>query len=127
MRILACISASVQSQAVIRHAARIALEQGAELLALHIESHGAGTRRAPHISEQLERNLRLARDLGAHVTVQHHHRVVESILSFARDHDVRRIVVGAPRRDGWRRHFTRDIVSLLRRDNSMTIDVVSES
>lgn len=123
VRILVCISEEEQSQAVIRHAARVGVELGAELLALHVEPPGAATRRPARAAQQLERNLRLARDLGAHVKVIDSHRVVASILQYAHDHGVQRIIVGKPRPRTWRHWFTGDIVTRLLRETDIPIEV----
>lgn len=122
--ILACIGEGAGSQDVIRRAAQVAVELGAELLALHVEPPGARTRRAPAASAQLERNLRLARDLGAYIEVIDSHQVVDSIVRFARDHGVQRIIIGQPRTGGWVRRLRGDIVTRLRRAVSVVIDVV---
>lgn len=122
--ILACIGEGAGSQEVIRRAAQVAVDLGAELLALHVEPPGARTRRAPVAATQLERNLRLARDLGAHIEVIDSHQVVDSIVRFARDHDVQRIFVGQPRTGGWGRRLRGDIVTRLRRAVSAAIEVV---
>ncbi len=123
IRILVCISEEEQSQAVIRHAARVGVELGAELMALHVEPPGAATRRSTRAAQQLERNLRLARDLGAHVKVIDSHRVVPSILQYAHDHNVQRIIVGKPRPRTWRHWFTGDIVTRLLRETDIPIEV----
>lgn len=123
VRILVCISEEEQSQAVIRHAARVGVELGAELLALHVEPPGAATRRTARAAQQLERNLRLARDLGAHVRVIDSHRIVSSILQYAHDHGVQRIIVGKPRPRTWRHWFTGDIVARLLRETDIPIEV----
>lgn len=123
IRILVCISEEEQSQAVIRHAARVGVELGAELMALHVEPPGAATRRSTRAAQQLERNLRLAHDLGAQVKVIDSHRVVPSILQYAHDHNVQRIIVGKPRPRTWRHWFTGDIVTRLLRETDIPIEV----
>ena len=123
VRILVCISEEAQSQAVIRYAARVGVELGAELLALHVEPPGAATRRPAPAAQQLERNLRLARDLGAHVTVIDSYRVVDSILRYAHEHGVQRIIVGKPRPRTWRHWISGDIVTQLLRDTDIPIEV----
>jgi two-component system sensor histidine kinase KdpD len=123
VRILVCISEEEQSQAVIRYAARVGVELGAELLALHVEPPGAATRRPARAAQRLEHNLRLARDLGAHVTVIDSHRIVDTILRYAHEHGVQRIIVGTPRPRTWRHWFTGDIVTRLLRETDIPIEV----
>lgn len=123
VRILVCVSEEEQSQAVIRYAARVGVELEAELLALHVEPPGAATRRSARAAQQLERNLRLAHDLGAHVQVIDSHRIVDSILRYAHEHGVQRIIVGTPRPRTWRHWFTGDIVTRLLRETDIPVEV----
>lgn len=114
-RVLVCLDEGPAAQQVIREAARSATEMRAELFALHVSMPGSSTRRSPEASAQLERNLRLAHDLGAQVELLTDHRLVDSILQFARAHAITQIVMGASRRSGWRRWFGGDPVERVRR------------
>jgi two-component system sensor histidine kinase KdpD len=113
-RVLACISEGETAGEVNRAAVRLARELRAELLALHVQPSGAATRREPAVSARLERNLRHAADLGAQVEVLTSHRVAETILRFARSHDVSHILVGERRRGGWRGALSEDVPARLR-------------
>jgi two-component system sensor histidine kinase KdpD len=63
--------------------------------------------------EQLTRNLWLAEELGAKVEILTGHNVDEEILSFARTHNITLIIVGLPRKKGWRRMLRGSVVNKL--------------
>jgi two-component system sensor histidine kinase KdpD len=110
VRVLLCFNEKPTAQMVIRSAARLAVERNAELYALYVEPPGASTRRTPESAAQLAQNQRLARDLGAQVTVLRSHRVADTILAFAHEHAIDVIVLGRSQHTRWQRLFGGDIV-----------------
>lgn len=126
-RVLLCFSESPTAQMVIREAARIATALHAELYALYVEMPGAGTRRALEVSDQLARNQRLARDLGAQVETVHSYRVAEAILAFAHEHHVGQIVLGRSRRTRWQRLLSDDVVRrVVKGSGGVAVRVIGE-
>src|SRR5512145_2156880 len=121
--VLICFTAAATAQRSIREAARMAMLRKAELYALYVEAPGETTRRPEVVSAQLERNVRLARDLGAQVKFVHSHRVADSILQFARTCEAKVIVMGESQRTGWWRRFRADVVTQVRR-GSGAIEIV---
>jgi two-component system sensor histidine kinase KdpD len=94
----------------------MAADLDAEWFAVYVES----PREAPSTEaakDQLSRNLRLARELGAKVEVLIAQNIAEEIHSFAREHNVTLIIVGLPRRSLYNRWLRGSVVN----------DVISQS
>ena len=103
-RILVCINESPAAREAIRVAKRSADRARAEWIALNVAQ--ARTEALPEADkDRLAGSLRLAERLGAELaTLEAEHDVAEAILSYARDRNVRRIVIGRPRpRPFWAR------------------------
>jgi two-component system, OmpR family, sensor histidine kinase KdpD len=125
-RVLACISDQPAAQQVIRAAARIATERRAELYALYVEQPGHSTRCQPKMAAQFASNTRLAHDLGAQVEIAHSHRVVETILQFAREHEIGLIVLGRSEH-ARRRLFGEDLADRVRKSSgAIEVCVIDE-
>ena len=109
-RLLVCISASPLSERLIRTGQRMSADLDAEWFAVYVES----PQEAPSTEaakDQLSRNLRLARELGARVQVLIGRNIAEEILAFAREHNVTLIIVGLPRRSLWNRWLRGSVVN----------------
>jgi two-component system sensor histidine kinase KdpD len=109
-RLLVCISTSPLSERLIRTGQRMAADLDAEWFAVYVES----PREAPSTEaakDQLSRNLRLARELGARVEVLIAQNIAEEIHSFAREHNVTLIIVGLPRRSLYNRWLRGSVVN----------------
>jgi two-component system sensor histidine kinase KdpD len=115
-RLLVCISTSPLSERLIRTGQRMAADLDAEWFAVYVES----PQEAPSTEaakDQLSRNLRLARELGAKVEVLMAQNIAEEIHGFAREHNVTLIIVGLPRRSLYNRWLRGSVVN----------DVISQS
>jgi two-component system sensor histidine kinase KdpD len=115
-RLLVCISTSPLSERLIRTGQRMAADLDAEWFAVYVES----PQEAPSTEaakDQLSRNLRLARELGARVEVLMAQNIAEEIHGFAREHNVTLIIVGLPRRSLYNRWLRGSVVN----------DVISQS
>lgn len=109
-RLLVCISASLLSERLLRTSQRMSADLDAEWFAVYVES----PQEAPSseaAKDQLSRNLRLARELGARVQVLIGRNIAEEILAFAREHNVTLIIVGLPRRSLWNRWLRGSVVN----------------
>jgi two-component system sensor histidine kinase KdpD len=109
-RLLVCISTSPLSERLIRTGQRMAADLDAEWFAVYVES----PREAPSTEaakDQLSRNLRLARELGAKVEVLIAQNIAEEIHGFAREHNVTLIIVGLPRRSLYNRWLRGSVVN----------------
>ncbi len=94
-RILVGISFSPQSASLIRWARRMAYTMNATLLAVHVEgSHPLSDSE----KGQLERNLKLARELGAEIVTTSDEDVAQALVRVARVENATQILIGKPLR-----------------------------
>lgn len=109
-RLLVCISNSSLSERLLRTGQRMASDLDAEWFAVHVESPQEGPV-SDAARDQMSRNLRLARDLGAKVQVLIARNIADEILAFAREHNVTLIIVGLSRRTLWNRWMRGSVVN----------------
>ncbi len=102
-RLLVAVSASPLSAQMVRWTRRLADSLDAPWLAVHVESSRA---LSPADEERLNKNLALARELGAEVIATAGEDVVRGVLRVARQHNVTQIVVGKPVQGGILHFFT---------------------
>lgn len=127
-RILVCINDSPAAREAIRVAKRAADRARADWIAVNVTS-GSHAALAEEARDRVSASLRLAERLGAEVSVIDAERnTVEAILDYARARNVRRIIVGRPRRrhllHGW---LQEDVVrSLMRQAGPFEITVASD-
>lgn len=99
-RLLVAVGPSPTSAKLVRATRRMAASTGAEWIAVSVgtpQSHGmAGAK------ERVAQNLRLAESLGAEVVTISGDDVAGTILGYARDRNVTRIVTGKPVQPKWR-------------------------
>ena len=126
-RILVCLNDSPAAREAVRAAKRAADRARAEWIALHVPSpHAAQDDAAAR--DRLSAALRLAERLGAEVAVlEAEPDPAEAILTFARARNVRRIILGHPRRRPfWARLGHEDVVgAVLARAGSFEITVAA--
>lgn len=126
-RILVCINESPAAREAIRVAKRSADRARAEWIAVNVAS--ARMESLPEADkDRLAGSLRLAERLGAELaTLEAEHDVADAILTYARDRNVRRIVMGRARpRPLWRRLSSEDVAAdLLRKAGAFEISIAS--
>ncbi|HLW67774.1 MAG TPA: sensor histidine kinase KdpD [Gemmataceae bacterium] len=120
-RLLVCVGPSPTSMKLIRTARRMAAAFGAEWIAVAVEQplavgHPSATR------EQISQHLRLAERLGAETRMLIGEKVADTVLDFARQRNVTKIVVGKTALSRWKRLFFGNVVDQLL-DKSGEIDV----
>ena len=99
-RLLVCISSSPLSERLVRTARRLADELKAEWFAVYVETPGdAGLSQARH--DQVARILQLAEELGARVITLPGQNVADTILEYARQHNITKVIAGKPVRPRW--------------------------
>ncbi len=97
--ILACLSPSPSNAKIIRTAAQMARAFGGNFTALYVKTpQGDGLSRENR--ERLQKNIRLAEDLGAVISTVYSDDVPRGILEFARLSRVTKIVLGRSRPSG---------------------------
>lgn len=93
-RLLVAVGSSPFSTQLIRWTRRMAAALGAPWIAVHIEPSVA----LPVEDQRLlDKNLALARELGAEVVVTHDDNIPEALVRVALQHNATQIVVGKPR------------------------------
>lgn len=123
-RLLVAVSASPLSEQVVRWVRRIAYNLEASWVAVHVETQKTLTEAQ---RAQLDRNLALARELGAEVVITSDVNVANALLREARQRNATQIVVGKPPADDWLRLLRgRSMVDqLIRASGAIDVCVVS--
>ena len=94
MRLLAVIGPTPQSAKLLRWAKNLSYTMGATLLAIYVES----TRKLSSIQhEQLNKNINLARQLGADFITTSGNDTVKTILDISQRENITHIIVSKPR------------------------------
>jgi len=88
----------------------MAADLDADWFAVHVESPKDEPASETE-KDRLERNLNLARELGAKVQVLIAQSIPEEIMSFAKEHNVTLIIVGLPRHSLWNRWLRGSVVN----------------
>ena len=97
-RLLVAVGPSPSSTQLVRWTRRMAASQGASWVAVSVES---STPLEPDAQRRLEKNLSLARELGAEVVVTHDNDVAEALVRVALQKNATQIVVGKSRSPWW--------------------------
>ena len=121
-RLLVCVGPSPTSARILRTAKRLAASIGAEWIAVAVNT-GSGT---GAVEEATGRNLRLAEKLGAETHTLIGRNVAETLITFARERNVSKIVVGKTAQSWWKRRLFGTIIDeLLKRCGQIDVYVVS--
>lgn len=100
-RLMVCIGPSPMSARLVRATRRMAASLKSQWIALHVDVDNAPAPR-PDDSRRLEQHIRLAEELGAKVCNVAGARFADTVLNFARENNVTRIIVGKPQQSRWR-------------------------
>ncbi len=100
-RILVCISPSPMSARIVRAAKRMAAGLHAEWITVYVEKPRAAPLSDSARSRMIQ-TLQLAEQLGSETVTLSGHDVAEEILTFARQRNVTKIIVGKPIHPTWR-------------------------
>jgi two-component system, OmpR family, sensor histidine kinase KdpD len=97
-RLLVAVGASPFSTQLVRWTRRMSAALGAPWLAVHVESSRT---LGPEEQLRLDKNLALARELGAEVVITHDEDAAAALVRLALEHNATQIVVGKPRGNRW--------------------------
>ena len=100
-RLLVCISSSPLSERLVRTARRLADELKAEWFAVYVETPGRRPPVAGRSRPGSARILRLAEELGAKSVTLPGQNVADTVLDYARQHNITKIIAGKPLRSRW--------------------------
>ncbi len=100
-RLLVCAGPSPTTARVIRTACRMAAALDAPWMAVSVDLTGQSVNSPA--SQQISSHFRLAERLGAETITLSGQNVAEAVLSFARDRNVTKILIGKTNQPRWRR------------------------
>lgn len=125
-RILVCISSHPMGERLVRVGRRLADDLNAEWYVVFVET--PGHLHMPAQSQQrMQQNLQLARELGARVNALTGESVANSVIEFARQHNVTKIIAGKPLRPRWFEILRGSVIDqIIRSSGSIDVFVVSE-
>ncbi|QXP91458.1 sensor histidine kinase [Methylococcus capsulatus] len=111
-RILVCIGPNPMAERLIRAGKRLAASLKAEWLVVYVETP-ALQRLPAERRDAVLRMLRLAEQLGAETVTLSAPDMSEAIIDLARERNVTKIVMGKPRRRGWKRWLLGSVVDTI--------------
>jgi two-component system, OmpR family, sensor histidine kinase KdpD len=97
-RLIVAVGPSPSSRRLVRWTRRMAASQGASWIAVSVETSGPLEGDA---KRNLDRNLALARELGAEVVLTHDEEVADALVRVALQNNATQIVVGKPQSPRW--------------------------
>ena len=106
LHLLVAVGPGPNSGKLLRWAKTLSYSMGANILALYVETLHKLT---PKAQEQLDKNIKLAKQLGIKFRIITNNDIVKAIVDFAQKDNVTHIIVGKSRR--------RNLLSLFRRGN----------
>jgi two-component system sensor histidine kinase KdpD len=95
-RLIVCIDAREEGEALVRTAKRLADQRHVPWTAVHVQTLGAIV--TPRQRAQLEATLALAEELGGETATISGIRVGSELLAYARQHNAAQLLVGRPQR-----------------------------
>lgn len=125
-RLLVAISPSVSSERLLRFTHRIADDLNAEWYAVYVESMRQ-VEMSHKALEQLNKNLRLAEELGAKVFNLSAKGIADQIVDFAREKNVTLIVAGSSERSRFQEILKGSVLNeLIKKSGSINVLVMGE-
>ena len=106
LHLLVAIDYRQQSTRLLRWAKNLSYSMGAQIQALYVESSHKLTKKE---SEQLDKNIKLAKQLGIKFRINTNNDIVRAIVDYAQKENITHIIVGKPR--------VRNLYSMLRLGN----------
>jgi len=106
LHLLVAIDYKQQSTRLLRWAKTLAYSMDATIQAIYVETLHKLT---PKEREQLDKNIKLAKQLGIKLRISTNYDIVKAIVNFAQKENITHIIVGKPR--------VRDKFSMLRLNN----------
>ena len=106
LHLLVAVSHTQQSAKLLRWAKNLSYTMGADMQAIYIET---SYKLSPKESEQLNKNINLARQLGIKFRIATSSDMVKAIVDFAQKENITHIIIGKPR--------VRNLLTLLRLGN----------
>jgi two-component system sensor histidine kinase KdpD len=126
-RLLVCVSPSPLSERLVRTGRRLAEPLNAEWFAVYVETPAQAQLKEAD-RDRVARTLRLAEELGAKVVTLPGRTVAETIIDYARRHNVTKIIAGKPVRPRWLDWLRGSLVDqIIRGSGNIDVYVISSS
>ncbi len=124
-RLMISVSPSPTSENLLRAAARMAGKLDADLLAVYIETP-ANRVLSSRAKEQLQKNFITAEALGAETVILQGEDVAQDLVSYARQRNVTKLILGKNRDTGWKRWLKHPIGDeILRISGDIDVYIIS--
>ncbi|HTP04232.1 MAG TPA: sensor histidine kinase KdpD [Nitrospirota bacterium] len=124
-RILVCVGHNPRSIRLIHAARRLAAGLRAEWIAVHVEAPSQ-VRPSEGDLKQLADHMRLAESLGAESVTLSGQRMSEEVLTYARNRNVTRIIIGKPTHARWKdKLFGSPLDEIVRGSGDIDVYVIS--
>jgi two-component system sensor histidine kinase KdpD len=124
-RVLVCVRPNPESDRLVRAARRMAARLRAEWIVVSVESPSQPPL-SPAERESLAGTMKLAEQLGAETAVLSGDSVSEALLSFARQRNASKIVVGKPAHNRWRDRLKGSLLDeIVRRSGEVDVYIIS--
>jgi two-component system sensor histidine kinase KdpD len=126
-RILVCISSHPMGERLIRVGRRLADDLNAEWYVMFVETPGH-LRMSQSNRERLQQNFYLAEELGAKVVHVTSESVAQTVIEYARQKNITKIIAGKPLRPRWMDILRGSVIDqIIRNSGAIDIYVVSEA
>jgi two-component system sensor histidine kinase KdpD len=124
-RLLVCVSPSPLSERLVRAARRLAEPLNAKWYALYVETPAHAQLKEVD-RDRVARTLRLAEELGAKSITLTGHSVAETVVNYARRHNITKIIAGKPLRPRWLAVLRRSLVDqIIELSSNIDVYVIS--
>ena len=125
--ILVSVGSGPLSERLVRTARRQADRMGAQWTAIYVETP-AHYRLSKEAKEQLSRTLQLAEKLGATTVTLFGLNIASTVIDYARQHNITRIIIGKTLRPRWQEYVFGSVVDQLIHDSgNIDIYVISSN
>jgi len=111
-RLLVCVSPGTSGERLVRTARRLADELNAKWYAVYVETP-EDARLPQEQRNRISRMLLLAEELGARPVSLPGQSVADTVLAYARRHNVTKVIVGKPVKSRWQEILRRSVVDQL--------------
>lgn len=122
-RLLVGFSSSPTSERLLRMTHRMASDMGAEWFAVYVQSARQQIEISEKARNQLDKNIRLAEELGAHVVSLSGNVIADTIINFAKENNITLIVAGLSHRSRVEEIFKGSVLNELTKKSGQ-IDVL---
>jgi two-component system sensor histidine kinase KdpD len=126
-RIMVCISSHPMGERLVRAGRRLADDLSAEWYVVFVETPGHLHMPARN-QLRMQQNLQLAKDLGARIIHLTGESVAKSVIEFARQNNITKIIAGKPLRPRWFEIIRGSVIDqIIRNSGAIDVYIVSES